>query len=433
MKDSVLALQVFNLLRFSAFFLVSILLVKIPLQIEEIADYEYVLFLSSIVTGWWINGFLQGFMVDSGTAPKRGPEEIFRTYSHLFVLYGGLIMLLVVGGIEILAHSGLLTPPPQGFFAYLLFHFILLAATLMAYYFHRRNRPKYIYLLGIYFFLLYLGSFTLLWKEDMRLPDVYATLAILAVPILIGWIILYIRSRQSSQSALVTRFPHLSILMLVQGIGFISLWSDGFWVQYFYGTEKIFALFRYGGREFPLFLILTTTFATALIPESGSRAGLARLRNGSLRYIKWFFPLAILLIVMSRPLFTLVYSADFRPASLIFDLYILLVIFRVLFLRTILIGHRRFKILLGISLIELLVNIAVSYILYWPWGLLGLIAGSFIAHLIEMILALKLIWKNLNLPPGAFIPVREYLLFVAGIILVLVIKYTFFGAPWIML
>src|SRR5690606_25662662 len=121
------------------------------LQIEEIADYEYVLFLSSIVTGWWINGFLQGFMVDSGAGPKREPGEIFRTYSQLFVLYGGLILLTVVGGIEGLAQLGLLAPTPQGFYAYLFFHFVLQVAILMAFYFHRRNRPKYIYFWGAYF------------------------------------------------------------------------------------------------------------------------------------------------------------------------------------------------------------------------------------------------------------------------------------------
>src|SRR5699024_2793174 len=134
--------------------------------------------------------------------------------------------------------------------------------------------------------------------------------------------------------------------------GFLSAWSDGFWVQYFYGAEEVFALFRYGGRELPLFTILTSTFGTAMIGLSMNPAGLKRIRKGSRRFIKGFLGFVVLLLVTSQWLFFRVYSDEFVLASVIFDLYLLLILFRVYFARSFLIGAKEYKGLLFIAVGE---------------------------------------------------------------------------------
>lgn len=431
-RDSVFALQTFNVLRFSAFFLVSVLLVKIPLPVEQIADYEYVLFLSSIVTGWWIHGFLQSYMSDSGSLTINGKKLLFRGYSRLFVILGSGILLVVGVAIEILASFHYLQKPPERFYYFLFFHFVLQGCILIVYYFHQRKLLRPIYFLAIYFFVTYIASFILLLRPDASLPQVYAWLAGFSLPILGIWIYLYVKSGTTTdQKSIKSYLSQLSILMLIQGIGFISLWSDGFWVQYFYGTDKMFALFRYGGREFPLFIILTTTFGTAIIHEAATEKGWRTIHDASRRFIGMFLPVAFVLLFTSQYLFAWIYHTDFVPASFIFDLYLLLIVVRVLFPRTILIAHRYYKSLFWITIAELLVNAILSVTLYWIWGILGLILGSVFAHIFELGVSMYIIRSRLGIQLKKIMPVRIYLAFVVVLVLVVVVKYCIFGEEWL--
>lgn len=430
--DPVFALQFFNVTRFSAFFLVSIFLVKISLSVDQIATYEYVLFLSSIATGWWIHGFIQGFMADSAGATHENRGKIFRRYSRFLIIFGGAVLLIFIAGSESLAAMKILNPPPAGFYFYLFFHFILQAAILLIYYFHLVGLRWPIYVSAFYFMVTYVGSFQFLWIDGQSLSDVYRWLAGISIPVVLVWFYFYSINRPKERDRLSFRhIPHLTVLMLIQGIGFISLWSDGFWVQYFYGTDEMFALFRYGAREFPLFVILTTTFGTAMIHRSMDQDGLFRIRQGSIRFIRLFVPVIIVLLLSSQWLFDWVYSGDFVPASFIFDIYMLLIVVRVLFPRPLLIGSRRFGSLLWLSIGELLINLVASLLLYSIWGILGLILGTLIAHLFELGASIYLVRRDLKIQMDSYIPVRLYILFVLGVVIIFVVKYSWFSPGWI--
>lgn len=431
-KDSVFALQFFNVMRFAAFFIVSILLVRIPLSVDQIASYEYVLFLSSIVTGWWIHGFIQGFMADGGQTKSVDKGVLFRSYSRLFFVFGTAMFAVVSGGIEVLAFYGVLSKPPTGFYFYLLFHFLLQGLILLIYYAHQKGWKKFIYLFSIYFFLIYVGSFFVLLKEGVLLDVVYRYLLVFALPVVAVWFYFYKKSEQGSpRQPFLPHVPHLTILMLIQGIGFLSLWSDGFWVQYFYGTGEVFAFFRYGGRELPFFVILTTTFSTAMIHASSTGQGLDRIKKGSQRFIRLFLPLSLILMLSSHFLFSWVYSDAFIPASFVFDLYVLLILVRVLFPRPILMAHRLFRPLLWVSVGELVINVVVSVALYWSLGVLGLILGTLAAHSFELGASLYLVRTRLRITMQRYVPVRLYLTFAITVVLAFVIKYGLFSGDWV--
>ena len=436
--DSVFALQVFNVVRFAAFFLVSVFLVKIPLNLGQIASYEYVLFLSSIVTGWWIHGFIQSFMADARHDHETDWDSLsanFRNYSRMLLLFGGSILLLTMGCIKLLAIWNILESPPSGFYYFLVFHFFLQAGVLLVYYFHQRRWTRYIYLASAYFFMVYVGSFLFLTGDINRLEDIYTLLCGVSIPVMVGWIYIYIKSKPTTSDDGTEKrvFPHLHYLLLIQAIGFISLWSDGFWVQYFYGTGDLFALFRYGGREFPLFVILTTTFATAMIQDAKQETGTHRIRQGSVRFIQIFFPVVIALLISSQWIYNWVYSEEFRPASLIFDVYLLLTLVRVLFPRPLLIAAGKLKALVHISAGELLINLILSLALYQVWGILGLILATLMAHFFELGASLYLVDQKLKIKMKDYFPVRLYLFFAFTITLILVVKYVYYTPQWMLL
>ncbi len=428
-RDSVFALQTFNLSRFTAMFLVSVFLVKIGIDVELIAGYEYVVFLSSIVTGWWIHGFLQSFMADSGLKEKFNVRQVFRDYSKLLLVTGSGILLVISAAIEILANTGFIQRPPEGFYYFLIFHMILQVSIFIAYFLHRIRKVTGIYILAGYLLITYVGSFLWLFLAEIDLRMVYFGLAVLSIPILFLWAFLY--GRPLKPSLAIVYAPHLTTLMVIQGIGFLSLWSDGFWVQYFYGTGDLFAFFRYGGREFPLFVILTTTFSTAIIHRVQAQNQLIQIRNTSRRYIMLFLPVAIFLMSTSSYLFGLVFDQTFVPASFIFDLYLLLVLIRVLFPRPILIAYRNFQPLLWISVGELFLNLILSYLLFWIWGIAGLIMASLIAHAFELGASIVVVYRKTGISPFEYIPIPQYAILTLALFSLLWIKYGWFQPDWL--
>lgn len=428
-RDPAFALQIFSLLRFAAYFLVSVLLVKFRISTSEIGSYEYALFLTSIVTGWWIDGLIQSYMAEHTSGENPRNTGLLRKYSHWFLaLAAGTSFFFYLAGIP-LQRWDILTGIPSGFFWFLAFHLMLQAAVLLVYHFYRSGRSLPIYILGGYIFVVYTGSFLFWISQNSPISGFYFYLFLAAFPLLLSWFYFWWREPvgPSSQTGTLGRGRGISQLVIIQGIGFLSVWSDGFWAQYFYGAEETFAVFRYGAREFPLFVVLTAAFSTAMISWKSEPEGLRRIKKGSRRFIVNFSWGVILMLCISQWLFEAVYDQRFVPASVIFDMYLLLILVRVIFIRSLLMAEKMFGTLTGIAVAELLINIFLSYILYWPLGLPGLVLGTLLAHAGELVLYLYFMKNKLKIPLSDILPLRLYGWFAGMVLLTFVIKYSFFS------
>ena len=171
-----------------------------------------------------------------------------------------------------------------------------------------------------------------------------------------------------------------------------------------------FAVFRYGARELPVLLIIANTLSTALIPSiAGNLAeGLLELRKKSAQLMHIFFPLTIVLLLTSRYIYPFVFNESFVYSSLIFNIYLLLIIPRVLFPQTILTGLQHTKFLLLSSILEISLNVSLSIWLAGKIGLQGIALGTLIAYLFDkifLILVNKFVYKiglSQYLNTGAF-------------------------------
>ena len=111
--NSVSALQVFNILRFSTTVLIGILLAKSGLPTTEIAIYEAFLFFSNMASFFWIGGgqnaLLQFF-------PKLQKEDQRSTLFNIWLLFllGSFLTALVLyfGQNQLLSLTKFETPPP---------------------------------------------------------------------------------------------------------------------------------------------------------------------------------------------------------------------------------------------------------------------------------------------------------------------------------
>lgn len=420
-------------MRYSGYFLVSILLVKSSMDISTIGSYEYVWYLASILTSVWLNGIVQSFVVHS----KGGDEAHIKQYFQRFSLLLLFSMSLLFACFYFWGQTWLswlhFESVPAGFYHYLFFHFVLSGSYILVYKYMLLTRVIAMYVFGLSYVSLYVLAFLTLFWTDYALVDVFILLAWFALPFLIFWVIEI--QIWSIKKNFKLNWKGLSALVLIQWIGYISIWSDGWWVQYYYGIGEWFTYFRYGGREFPLFIILTSSFTTFAIGLVSTKGGLneelSRIRDGSRRFIKGFWPVVFFLMISSTYLFQWVYSPAFISSAVIFDLYIWIVVVRVVFVRSIYMGQEWNRPLVWISLMELMINFIASFYFHMFWGVLGLILATLLAHGIELLVSILYLQYKKGIHWRQYIPAREFVVFALGISCLLVAKYLFFS-PFVM-
>jgi O-antigen/teichoic acid export membrane protein len=108
-------------------------------------------------------------------------------------------------------------------------------------------------------------------------------------------------------------------------------------------------------------------------------------------------------------------------SSDIFMVYLLLVLSRLLFPQTILIGLKKTRIIMIASITELILNIALSVWLSQYYGLVGVALATIFIFFIEKLILILYNYIGLGIKPGKYIPVTTYLVYSIIIISVFVL------------
>ena len=187
---------------------------------------------------------------------------------------------------------------------------------------------------------------------------------------------------------------------------------DGAVVKHYF-TISDFSIFRYGSRDFPLFTILAATLSMSMIPEIAAdiSQGLSTLRKKSERYMHFFFPMAIGMILMSKWLFTTFFSAQFADSGRIFAALMLLTIARLVFPQSILTALKENKLTLIVSIAEMLVNVAASLFLVQKYGLVGVTMGTVVAFIFEKVLMASILYYKHSIKPNQYISLTSYAIY----------------------
>lgn len=404
------ALQIFNVGRQGSLILIAILLAQLQLPTAALGNYEQLLFLGHLLTFFLVSGLIQG-MLSHYPGLDRGRQDRYLFNALLLFAFLGLI----IGGLAWGARHWL--------WQYLL---------------HRDQ--LYYYDL----FLLYVGlNFSSFLIENhwvlqqkgwsiLRYGVLSFTgqLVVMTLPIYLGWdfrysfygligigggrllYLLWLVYRKGNwtvdlrllQDWITIAWP----LILYAILGGLLPAFDAWLVGYFFaGDEKMFAIFRYGAQELPLALALTNAFSNVMVVEVAKdpNKSLALIKAKSLRLFHFLFPLSIILMLGSPFLFPLVFNADFVDSAAVFQIYLFVIISRLVFSSTIMIGLQENRMLTWIGVIELVVNLVLSYFLGQAYGLVGIAMGTLIAFSLEKILQSGYLYSKHG------ISVKEYLNF----------------------
>lgn len=419
--DNISGLQLFQLLRFTIFLIVSIVFTKSHLTKAEIGSWEMFLFIASLVSFFWVTGLIQSLLPlyhRNRTYRKIGDNnsekspEIFNAFL-LLSFFSFLVFIIgqsIKGDISIFSFSGNVP------YIKLLLIYILLSnpVSLIEYIYLLNNRSYRILQYGLYTFtaqLLVIITPILAGKDLVW--SFYGLLLITGV----RWVWLIILLRRYTEMRISVRFmkEHLYFgfpLILTSLISGSAQYIDGLIISTFYNDPETFAHFRYGAKEFPLVLMLANGLSNAMLPEFSTRSrmkeALAKIKLKSRRLMHFLFPASMLMMLFTRWLFPRVFTPEFIRSADVFLIYLLLIIPRLVFPQTIIIGRKRTRITLFAAILELALNIPLSLLLIRDYGSVGVALATLIVYIVEKIFLAGYLWIKMKVKPSEYIPLRVY-------------------------
>jgi hypothetical protein len=423
--DNISGLQLFQLMRFTVFLIISIVFTKSHLTRAEIGSWEMFLFIAGLLSFFWVTGIIQSLLPlyhrnktyrrIGDNATEKSPE-IF----NAFILLCLFSLLFFAIGHTIKYNFSVFHFSGNVPYINLLLLYLLLSnpVCLIEYIYLLNNRSYRIFQYGVYTFSLQLILIILPVIFDKGIIwSIYGLLIITGG----RWIWLLILLRRYTEMKISVKFmkEHLYLglpLILTSLISGSAQYTDGVIVSAVYRDPGMFAWFRYGAKEFPLVLMLANGLSNAMLPEFSTRErmkeSLAKIKYRSKRLMHLCFPATMVIMLFTRWIYPRMFTPEFQKSADIFLIYTLLVIPRLVFPQTIVVGRKKTHISLISALFELALNIPLSLLMIkWGYNIVGVALATFIVYTCGKLFLAGYLWIKMKIKPSEYIPLQVFLIY----------------------
>ena len=431
--NNVFGLQVFQVLRFVAFTIISIVFTKSTLSLKDIGDYELFLFIASAVSYFWVTGIIQSLLPlfnNNRSYPYRKQNltekspEIFNAFILLF--FFSCLICLILFFLKDTLHvykNGENLP-----YLYLLLLYILISnpVSMVEYIYLLYNKSTQILYYGFIVFTLQVLFVFYPVKLGYGLEmAIWGLLFVTAIRTI--WLIVLLKkySIQKLSFPYVREHFNLALPLIISTLlSGSAQYVDGIIVSAKFNPAK-FAMFRFGAKEMPLVVMLASGLNNAMLTLFNSREkikfALLTIKKKSARLMHILFPVSILLLFFSNKIFPALFTERFNRSSDIFMIYLLLVTSRLLFPQTILIGLKQTKTVMLVSILEIVLNVALSLLFIPIYGITGVAVATVIMFLVEKIVLIGFNYYKFNIKPIEYIPLVTWFIYSFVIIAIFVL------------
>jgi len=421
--NSISAFQFYQLVRYATLILIGVVFTKTAITQTEIGEYETFVFIAGAVSFFWLSGLQKALLPLTATNTNKN-AHIFSAFViiQIFSIVAALFLFLMQPLFSRFLLSGKNIPEIWLLLAFIVFG---VPANLVEYFYIIKKQNREIVIYSIVSFAI---QFTL-----VALPAVFGYGIAMALKGLVIssvlryiwlWIILISNDEIRYSHSFVKE--HLKLggpLILATFLSGSAQFVDGFIVTSYF-DEGTFAVFRYGARELPLAMLLANALSNAMLPEFANKnqlkQNLKKLKESVTRLTHFLFPLTALLLLISHPVFPIIFNPKFAESATIFNIYLLIIISRLLLPQTLLNGLQISKPIMNAALLELIVNVSLSIILVRYFGIAGIAFATFIAYLFEKIYLSVVVKKRLKVSLSDYIPVKIYTIYSVAILVVFI-------------
>ncbi len=390
----------------------------------DIGTYETVLLAAGAVSFFWISGLMNSLISIHPTLDESRKNTLFFNSFILISLFN-----LIACGIIILnsysIRSLLVDESGFRFFHYLLIYVLLNNPTSLVEHFYLVNHQyRHLIVYAFVTFFIHLGLIIIpafLWQS---IEYCVMGLVFFSAIKFIWFLILFQKNIPSKvdfsllKSYLWISFPLIVSFLLSGSAEFV----DGFIIKHYF-DDDVFAVYRFGARELPFVLVAANAMSVASIPmlSDGKIESFKKLRDNSKRLMHIFFPVTVILLVTSQWFFPVIFNSDFKESHLVFNIYLLLIISRLVFPQSIATALHRTRIILLSAAIEITLNVVLSLILVKEMGIVGVAFATIIAYFIDKLFISLYLHFKMGIKPEMYIPMRWWGIYSTSLVTIYII------------
>ncbi len=392
-QDDVRMAQFFMLCRQLGVILSSVVIAR-SLPITEVGTFEMLMLCGYLLTFFWSDALLKGYLANPGDANKHHSSASFLWF---FIVMAFFSMLVLVLGQNLLLPLFVGRSNLSGLNLFAVYQAMIIPLWIAP--FIGVLKKNNVFLMAMY---VLIGPSLACWIGFYQLPDIYGVLIGLSgyAFLGLGWVVLQNKFvRQLQLKKLVIALWPVTWPLVLYAISSGMARSFDLWLVAREFSESTFAIFRYGAREFPIVVAFAAGLSTIMIPKLKSKEALSELRLRSTRLMHYAIPTVAVVMVLSPFLFVWFFGEDYKASAIIFNVYLLLAITQLIFPQSILIAREETKLLWFVSIAELLINVFASLILLNYFGLVGIAFGTLIAFVAEKFILLILVYKRYGISP----------------------------------
>jgi O-antigen/teichoic acid export membrane protein len=428
--NTISAFQFFSLMRYSTLILIGIVFAKSALSQSAIGEYETFVFIAGSVSFFWLNGLLKALLPLSANQGKKETTSIFSAFAiiQIFSILAAVFQYFLQPLFSefLLNSKGI---PEIGLL--LIFIVFGVPANMVEYYYLIKKRSRAIVFYAAVSFVL---QFVLIVLPAVLGYGIKMSIVGLVLSSVLRYFWLWIIFISNKEIHLSSDFIHQNLklggpLVAATLLSGSAQFVDGFIVTSKF-DEETFAVFRYGARELPLAMLLANALSNAMLPEFTNKAqlkeNLEKLKKSILRLMHILFPLTAVLLLISKPLFPVIFNPMFADSATIFNIYLLLVVSRMLMPQTILNGLKITKPILAASFLELVLNVVLSLVFVQVFGIAGIAFATFIAYLFEKVYLSIVVKQKLSVSLSEYLSINIYLLYSVGVFVIFIFSELIF-------
>ena len=396
--------QVFNTLVLLA---VDILFARV-LSVDDFGSWKHINLIINFLIPLSILGLAEGFKYYAAQE-KDAVGTHFKNITTLILGITAILFLLVyVGGFQLI--SNVLNNPRLDeikFYVPILFFLIIWNRLLWYASINQGKTRAYLFstLIGVSALMIYFAVLTYGYYSSLIDFDFF--IQFLAIGVSLGFLIrniylyfaflsegIFKQKRNLSKGVVSSYFKYGLPLYLTSFIALITLNVDKTVVSYFGGVEA-FAVFSIGAREIPLIGILSASLAQSQFPKiveliKGGNTDKAKLLwlDSTKNVSMILYPLILLFMLFSKPLILLLFGEKYLEGLPIFRAYLLVLFWRNNYYGAMLSAAGKTIWITTYSAITMVVNIILSAVFYFSFGIVGVVYATFCAVTVANILQL---------------------------------------------
>lgn len=411
MKPSIIsASQIYQALRFGGWAVTSVLLSKSYFTQAQIGHYEQLMMMGTFFSFFWVSGLFTTLLAQYLKVDTQERSTYLFNHFLVYLLCNVLYVVFFQVGAEYISvaltglHLQYISWMSMVFFlnnlSYYIEHIYILqkkSLSLLVYSvfnFGLQVVAVYVALqtqqgvLGVMQGLIVFGSIKLLWT----LWELYKNTK---------WVV----SAELVRFIFYNTVPLLFTFFITNSNDFIDMMiiSHRF-------DQATFSSYVYGAREFMIANILVQGLSASILPMLSTHLteGLSMLKSKTIFYTRILFPVVILLMFGTYYVFPILFNPRFEITWFITNTYFLLVIPRMLMPQTIFNALSKNKILLYVSIAEMIVNVVSTLILLKWVGIIGVALGTVCAYVFEKIALVILLQRREGISLDKYLELREY-------------------------